>query len=95
MKSILHQDREYFDFHQAGVLQERLNRDTGELSHAIIQKPKNFISAITRIIVKCIFVYKTSPALFGVAMSVPVPDLYGLPAPPRGAPSAGRRTARR
>jgi hypothetical protein len=31
MKSILCQDREYFDFHQAGVLQERLNRDTGEL----------------------------------------------------------------
>ena len=28
MKCILCQDREYFDFHQAGVLQERLNRDT-------------------------------------------------------------------
>jgi ABC-type multidrug transport system fused ATPase/permease subunit len=48
MRSILRQDREYFDFHQAGVLQERLNRDTQMLANSLIQQPKNFMSAITR-----------------------------------------------
>ena len=40
MKSILSQDRVYFDTNQTGALQERLNRDTGLVAEAIIQRPR-------------------------------------------------------
>eukprot|EP01048_Picozoa_sp_COSAG05_P009607 COSAG05_NODE_799_length_7238_cov_4.050707_8_plen_199_part_00 len=73
MRSILRQDREYFDFHQAGVLQERLNRDTDMLSNQAIQQPKNFLSAITRILVRSGIMYQADPRLFRVAILVPIP----------------------
>eukprot|EP01048_Picozoa_sp_COSAG05_P011686 COSAG05_NODE_1119_length_5816_cov_7.262375_2_plen_445_part_00 len=52
MGSLLRQDREFFDNHQSGVLQERLNKDTEDLARTIIQQPKNLLSALTRIITK-------------------------------------------
>jgi ABC-type multidrug transport system fused ATPase/permease subunit len=73
MRSILRQDREYFDFHQAGVLQERLNRDTGVLSNQLIQQPKNLLSALCRIAVRSGIMYVAEPRLFRVAMLVPIP----------------------
>ncbi len=73
MRSILRQDREYFDLHQAGVLQERLNRDTGMLSNQIIQQPKRFMSLITRLLSKFGYMYAKSSSLFWKAVLVPVP----------------------
>jgi ABC-type multidrug transport system fused ATPase/permease subunit len=73
MGSIMSQDREYFDNHQAGVLQERLNKDTEDLAKTIIQQPKNMISAITRITVKVYVLYRLSPQLFWLGISIPVP----------------------
>eukprot|EP01052_Picozoa_sp_SAG31_P023394 SAG31_NODE_1926_length_6892_cov_3.588105_2_plen_404_part_00 len=73
MESLLRQDREYFDHHQSGVLQERLNKDTEDLARTIIQQPKNLISALTRILVKSAFLYYVSPGLFWLGVTVPVP----------------------
>jgi ABC-type multidrug transport system fused ATPase/permease subunit len=73
MESLLRQDREYFDHHQSGVLQERLNSDTEKLASTIIQQPKNLISALTRIVAKSAFLYHCSPGLFWLGISVPVP----------------------
>ena len=81
MRSILRQDREYFDFHQAGVLQERLNRDTDMLSNQAIQQPKNFLSAITRILVRSGIMYQADPRLFRVAILVPIPATVFLMLP--------------
>jgi ABC-type multidrug transport system fused ATPase/permease subunit len=67
------QDREYFDHHQSGVLQERLNKDTELLAQTIIQQPKNLISAITRVVTKSWFLYMCSPQLFWLGVSIPVP----------------------
>ena len=72
------QDREYFDHHQSGVLQERLNKDTELLAQTIIQQPKNLISAITRVVTKSWFLYMCSPQLFWLGVSIPVPFcVYG------------------
>ena len=73
MGSIMSQDREFFDSQQAGVLQERLNKDTEELAQTIIQQPKNLISALTRIAVKVFILYRLSPQLFWLGISIPVP----------------------
>ena len=73
MRSILRQDREYFDLHQAGVLQERLNRDTGMLSNQIIQQPKRFMSLITRLATKFGYMWVKSRSLFWKAVLIPVP----------------------
>ena len=73
MRSILRQDREYFDLHQAGVLQERLNRDTGMLSQTLIQQPKRFMSLITRLLAKFGYMYVKSKSLFYKAVLIPVP----------------------
>lgn len=73
MKALLSQDREYFDHHQTGVLQERLNSDTEKLASTIIQQPKNLISAITRVVVKSIFLHHASPSLFWTGICIPVP----------------------
>lgn len=67
------QDREYFDHHQSGVLQERLNKDTELFAQTIIQQPKNLISAITRVVTKSWFLYQCSPQLFWLGVSIPVP----------------------
>jgi len=55
------------------VLQERLNKDTEELAQTIIQQPKNLISALTRIAVKVFILYRLSPQLFWLGISIPVP----------------------
>lgn len=73
MASLLRQDREFFDHHQSGVLQERLNKDTEDLARTIIQQPKNLLSALTRIITKSVYLYYLSPGLFWVGVCIPVP----------------------
>lgn len=73
MGSLLRQDREFFDHHQSGVLQERLNKDTEDLARTIIQQPKNLLSALTRIITKSVYLYYLSPGLFWVGLCIPVP----------------------
>ena len=73
MGSLLRQDREFFDNHQSGVLQERLNKDTEDLASTIIQQPKNLLSALTRIITKSTYLYFLSPGLFWVGVCIPVP----------------------
>jgi ABC-type multidrug transport system fused ATPase/permease subunit len=73
MGSLLRQDREFFDHHQSGVLQERLNKDTEDLARTIIQQPKNLLSALTRIITKSAYLYYLSPGLFWVGVCIPVP----------------------
>ncbi len=73
MGALLSQDREYFDHHQTGVLQERLNSDTEKLASTIIQQPKNLISAITRVVAKSIFLHRASPSLFWTGICIPVP----------------------
>jgi ABC-type multidrug transport system fused ATPase/permease subunit len=73
MTSLLQQDREYFDHHASAVLQERLNKDTEDLSRTIIQQPKNLISATVRVLSKSMFLYAHSPPLFWLGISVPVP----------------------
>jgi ABC-type multidrug transport system fused ATPase/permease subunit len=78
MKCILCQDREYFDFHEAGVLNQRLNHDTGMLSHKIIQEPKNLVTHVTRVIVRGGLMYAASPRLFWIAITVPIPTTVFL-----------------
>ena len=58
MSSILRQDREYFDFHQAGVLQERLNHDTWMVSEHLIQHPKNLIVKTFKVLVRLTVMYR-------------------------------------
>ena len=73
MTSILRQDREYFDFHQAGVLQERLNHDTWMVSEHLIQHPKNLVVKTFKVLVRLTVMASISPKLFLVSMSIPVP----------------------
>ena len=73
MKCLLSQDREFFDHHQSGVLQDRLNTDTEVLARTIIQQPKDIISALTRLVVKSFWLYTLSPRLFWLGISIPVP----------------------
>ena len=73
MNSILRQDREYFDFHQAGVLQERLNHDTYMVSEHLIQQPAEFVIKLLKVLVRLSVMYAMSPKLFFVSMSLPVP----------------------
>ena len=73
MESILFQDREFFDFNQAGALQERLNHDTGVLAHNIIRQPADFLQAVCQVVAKGGFVYSVSPSLFKMTIAVPVP----------------------
>jgi ABC-type multidrug transport system fused ATPase/permease subunit len=73
LSSLLSQDREYFDHHQTGVLQERLNGDTEQLANVIIQLPKNLISATTRVVAQSTFLYRASPSLFWTCIGIPVP----------------------
>ena len=73
MESILYQDREFFDFNQAGALQERLNHDTGMLSHNIIRQPADFLQAICQVVSKGGFIYHVSPSLFKASIALPVP----------------------
>lgn len=73
MNSILRQDREYFDFHQAGVLQERLNHDTYLLSEHLIQQPAEFVIKVSKVVVRLTVMYAMSPKLFFISMSLPVP----------------------
>ena len=48
MSTVLAQDREYFDAHQVGELQERLNRDTQVVANMLTQQPKLIFSVTTR-----------------------------------------------
>ena len=73
MESILCQDCEYFDFHQAGVLQERLNSDTGLLAHQIIRQPTDLMAMLARVITKTLYMYTVSPRLFWITVSFPLP----------------------
>ena len=73
MESILFQDREFFDFNQAGALQERLNHDTGMLAHNIIRQPADFLQAICQVVSKSWFIYHVSPSLFKASLALPVP----------------------
>jgi ABC-type multidrug transport system fused ATPase/permease subunit len=73
MQAILRQDREYFDFHHAGVLQERLNHDTGMLAHHVIRQPADFAAMLSHVISKTIYMYSLSKQLFWVSISVPIP----------------------
>lgn len=73
LTSLLCQDREYFDHHQTGVLQDRLNNDTEKLASTIIQQPKNLFTALAKVIAKSLFLYKTSPALFWTGVLIPGP----------------------
>ena len=73
LTSLLCQDREYFDHHQTGVLQDRLNNDTEKLASTIIQQPKNLFTALAKVVAKSMFLYKTSPALFWTGVLIPGP----------------------
>eukprot|EP01052_Picozoa_sp_SAG31_P023530 SAG31_NODE_1946_length_6844_cov_5.947665_5_plen_166_part_00 len=73
MRAILWQDREYFDFHHAGVLQERLNHDTGMLAHHVIRQPADFVAMISHVVSKTIYMYTLNRRLFFVSISVPIP----------------------
>jgi ABC-type multidrug transport system fused ATPase/permease subunit len=73
MGSILRQDREYFDFHHAGVLQERLNHDTGMLAHHVIRQPADFMAMLSHVVSKTVYMYLLSPQLFWVSISIPIP----------------------
>ena len=73
MATILSQDREYFDAHQVGELQERLNRDTAEVARSAIAQPKALLSILTRIATNTGVLLTISPRLAWLALCVPVP----------------------
>ena len=57
----------------AGALQERLNHDTGVLSHHIIRMPADFMAMCSHVISKSFYMYYLSPQMFKIAISVPIP----------------------
>ena len=73
MATVLAQDREYFDVHQVGELQERLNRDTAEVARSAIAQPKALLSILTRIATNSGVLLTISPRLAWLALCVPVP----------------------
>ncbi len=73
MATVLSQDREYFDAHQVGELQERLNRDTAEVARSAIAQPKALLSILTRIATNSGVLLTISPRLAWLALCVPVP----------------------
>eukprot|EP01046_Picozoa_sp_COSAG06_P011941 COSAG06_NODE_688_length_13072_cov_15.012719_8_plen_588_part_00 len=72
MKSILSQDRVYFDTNQTGALQERLNRDTGLVAEAIIQRPRQLATQLTKTLFRMATMYYLSPTLC-MYSAIPVP----------------------
>ncbi len=73
MSTVLSQDREYFDFHQVGELQERLNRDTELISRMAVGQPKQMAVQITRFIANGVAAFLISPTLTLWAILLPVP----------------------
>jgi hypothetical protein len=73
MSTVLSQDREYFDFHQVGELQERLNRDTELISRMAVAQPKQMAVQITRFIANGVAAFLISPTLTLWAILLPVP----------------------
>ena len=51
----------YFDAHQVGELQERLNRDTAEVARMAIAQPKAVLSCLTRIVTNTLVLFSISP----------------------------------
>jgi ABC-type multidrug transport system fused ATPase/permease subunit len=73
MSTVLAQDREYFDTHQVGELQERLNNDTALVARMAIAQPKTLCSSITRFTANAIVMAFLSPQLALLALALPVP----------------------
>jgi hypothetical protein len=63
MESLLRQDIEYFDKHKVGVLQERLNRDTAELSGDALSVPANIIQNATFVLTNTYLLWQKSKTL--------------------------------
>ena len=73
MSTVLAQDREYFDTHQVGELQERLNNDTALVARMAIAQPKTICSNIARFIANGAVMVMISPKLAFIALVVPMP----------------------
>eukprot|EP01043_Picozoa_sp_COSAG02_P008535 COSAG02_NODE_274_length_26244_cov_36.943507_33_plen_703_part_01 len=73
MATVLAQDREYFDFHQVGELQESLNRDTELIARMAVAQPKLILSHITRIVTNASLLFMVSPTLAARALLIPLP----------------------
>lgn len=78
MATVLAQDREYFDLHQVGELQERLNRDTEEVSRMLVAVPKRMLVDISRLITNVVILSSLSYRLTGMALALPVPMSIGV-----------------
>jgi ABC-type multidrug transport system fused ATPase/permease subunit len=63
MEAILRQDLEYFDKHKVGVLQERLNADTKELSGNALSVPASIIQNATFVLTNTYILWQKSHAL--------------------------------
>ena len=73
MSTVMSQDREYFDTHQVGELQERLNNDTAQVARMAIAQPKTLCSCMARFVSNTVVMFYLSPKLTLLALAVPVP----------------------
>lgn len=59
--AMLSQDYEYFEKNQAGVLQDRLNRDSNELGENLVRFPQRTLSRVCWLAVNVVFIYCSCP----------------------------------
>jgi len=72
MHALVRQDVEYFDKHNAGALQERLNRDASELSQNFFGLPGMVFRSIASLTGQAAYLYQLAPDMFLRTM-MPIP----------------------
>ena len=70
--ALLSQDYAYFDRHEPGVLQDRLNRDSSELGDNLINFPQRVIHRVMWILVNVAFVVALAPRALLVPAACPL-----------------------
>ena len=69
MRSILSQDREYFDMNTTAVLNERLNHTCRVSAECLMGQPKDLLVRTFKVLVRLSVMYGISPRLFLISMS--------------------------
>lgn len=73
MSSMMRQDVEFFDRTPSGVLQERMTKDSGDLSQNLLEEPRHFLRCVAVIVSNLYVLYGISPKLlFWAFLPVPV-----------------------
>jgi len=72
MANMVRQDMKFFDLYPSGILQERLNNDSEQLSSKMFHLPLRLVDSFCRLLSCVLMLYSLDPQLFYV-VAIPVP----------------------